>query len=96
MHIFGIGKNKTLVEKQQIEYEELGKQIAALYDHLNPKKGELYKTAFLRGVLSGVGGVIGATLVIALLLWGLSLFDDLPLIGGLFESLTNTIEKNKL
>ena len=91
--MFGIGKKKTEVEKQEIEYEELGKQIAALYDHLNPKKGELYKTAFFRGILSGVGGVIGATLVIALLLWTLSLFDNIPVIGGFFEAISRSIEK---
>lgn len=93
--MFGIGKKKTETEKQQIEYEELGKQIAALYDHLNPKKGELYKTAFLRGILAGVGGVIGATLVIALLLWTLSLLDNVPLVGGFFEAISRTIEKSQ-
>lgn len=95
MHIFGIGKKKTPAKEQNIEYEELGKQIAALYDHLNPKKGELYKTAFLRGILGGVGGVIGATLVIALLLWTLSLFDNIPVVGGFFESIGRSIEKTQ-
>lgn len=93
MHIFGIGKQKTPTEAQKIEYEELGKQVAALYDHLNPKKGELYKTAFLRGVLSGVGGVVGATLVIALLLWALSFLDSIPVIGNFFEAVSRTIEQ---
>lgn len=82
-------KTKKLTTK---EYEDLGRQIEALYDSVNPKKVTLYKAAFLKGVLGGVGGVIGATIVVALLLWALSLFGSLPIIGGFLETIQNTIE----
>ena len=71
----------------------MGRQLEALYDSVNPKKGALYKAAFIKGVLGGVGGVVGATVVIGLLIWLLSLFDNIPLVGGFFESLTDTIDK---
>lgn len=55
-------------------------------------KKSFYLQGFLRGVLTGAGGVLGATVVIALLVWMLSLFDTVPLIGPLFENTRNTIE----
>lgn len=74
------------------EYEQLGRQIEAIYDSVNPKKVALYKAAFIKGILGGVGGVIGATVVVALLLWFLSLFGSLPIIGGFLDTVQNTIE----
>lgn len=82
-------KSKNLTIK---EYEQLGRQIEALYESVNPKKVSLYKAAFLKGILGGVGGVIGATVVVALLLWLLSLFGSLPIIGGFMDTVQNTIE----
>lgn len=36
---------------------------------------------FVAGIFRGLGAVIGASLVIALIIWILALFADLPLIG---------------
>lgn len=86
-------KTKNDSKQPTKDYELMGKQLEALYDSVNPKRAVLYKTAFLKGVVTGVGGVIGATLVIALLLWLLSLFDSVPLIGGFVEAIRNTIDQ---
>jgi hypothetical protein len=75
------------------DYERMGKQLESLYDSVHPDRKALYKTAFIKGILGGVGGVIGATLVVALLLWALSLFDNIPLIGGFVDSIRHTIDK---
>jgi hypothetical protein len=40
----------------------------------------------------GAGSVIGATVVIALLLWVLSLFDTFPFIGPVIENAKESIE----
>jgi hypothetical protein len=42
--------------------------------------------------LAGFGGVIGATLVVALVIWLLSIFGNLPLIGDFFDSTKDTIQ----
>lgn len=76
-------------------YEKLGRQLESLYDAINPKRSVVYRTALLRGVFTGVGGVIGATLVVALLLWILSLFNELPFIGGVTESIQQTIDQSE-
>lgn len=80
---------------RQADYEKLGKQVAALYDAINPDRGGLYRTAFLKGIVTGLGGVIGATLVIVMLAWLLSLFEQVPFVGPIFENLKNTIQSSQ-
>ncbi len=81
-------------QKTAKDYEKMGRQLDALFDSVRPNKKAFYKAAFLKGVLSGVGGVIGATVVIALLIWLLSLFDNVPLIGNFVESIRHTIQRH--
>lgn len=80
-------KNRT--EK---EYADLGKAVTTLFETGAISKKELYKASFLRGVLSGVGGVIGATVVIAILIWTLSFFSDIPFVGRFADRIQTTID----
>lgn len=92
---FGKGKEKKPISqkaKTAEQYEQMGRDLEALYLKINPNRSAFYRAAFLRGVLGGVGGVIGATVVIALLLWVLSLFDSVPLIGDFVDTIRRTIE----
>ena len=75
------------------DYEALGKQVAALYDHINPDRKGLYRTAFLSGIVRGVGGIIGATIVIVILAWVLSLLGQVPFIGPIFENVEQSIQQ---
>ena len=72
--------------------EELGKILVAIYESGYLDRGQAYKMSFIKGVLGGLGGVVGATIVLGLLLWLLSLFDDVPLIGRLIDNLQNTVK----
>ena len=56
----------------------------------------LYYENAMRGVFFGVGSIIGATILIALFIWTLSLFDEIPLIGPLFEKTRITIENGSV
>lgn len=87
-------KKKKLkpAEQRQRDYENLGKQVMALYDHINPDRAGLYRTAFLKGIATGVGSVIGATLVIALLAWLLSVLGQVPFVDTIADNLRQTIE----
>lgn len=58
-------------------------------------RNEAYKMSFLKGVLGGVGGVLGATIVVGLLLWVLSLFNEVPLIGPLLDNLQDTVDSRR-
>ena len=77
------------------DYEALGRQIESMYDAVNPDRHALYRTAFLKGVVAGVGGVIGATLVVALLIWLLSLFGQVPFIGHFVETIRHTLQQHE-
>lgn len=63
---------------------ELGARRAVLEDlfyDFNKSRAEVFKMNFLRGIFFGVGSVLGGTIVVALVVWLLSLLTDIP--GGL-------------
>lgn len=74
------------------DYQRLGQQVVDLYDALKPNRTVLYRSSFFKGVVGGLGGVVGATVGVALLLWALSLFDQIPIIGHFVETVKHTIE----
>ncbi len=78
---------------KQTDYERLGRLVAEMYDAVHPNRKRLYRTAFTKGLVSGFGGVLGATLVVALLLWLLSLLNQVPFVGPVFENLQRTIQR---
>lgn len=81
-------KSKRLTDKQ---YEELGRIVAAVYETGYLSAARSYRQSFIKGLFQGFGGVIGATILVALLLWLLSFFDQIPLIGTLIERVQETM-----
>ncbi len=82
--------------KPQIEdTKQIAKALEILFatDYMNKKK--LYLENFLRGMAFSAGGIIGATVVIALVLWILSLFDEVPLVGPLIDNTRDSLQQNK-
>lgn len=77
------------------DYENLGRQFVAVYDALNPDRKRVYRTSLIKGLITGLGGVVGATLGIAALLWILSLFDQVPLIGHFVDTVQRTLQNHK-
>lgn len=47
---------------------------------------------FGKGFLVGLGSVVGASIGVALLLWFLGLFDQIPFIGDIVDAIERTIE----
>jgi len=85
-------KKKTPAQERYEDYEKLGKQVAALYDHLNPDRHGLYRTAFLKGLITGVGSVVGATIVIAILAWVLTIIGHVPFLGPISDDVRGTLQ----
>jgi hypothetical protein len=88
-------KQKSPAEERQRDYEALGKQVMALYDHINPDRKGLYRTAFLKGMVTGLGGVVGATVVVALLAWFLSVLGHVPFLGDISKNAQDTIQSSE-
>lgn len=79
-------------KSKQEEQQELGKKLQQFYDsgYINKKQTILF--SFYKGIASGFGVIIGGTIVLALIMWIVGLFDEVPLIGHFVDSFNNTIE----
>ena len=77
------------------DYIKLGKQFQSIlesnYAVLRPAWPTRIKNAIVHGVFSGIGGVIGATLGVALLILVLNWFGALPGIGQFFVNIANQL-----
>lgn len=67
--------------------------LEELFNDLYNDKKRIYKLNFFRGVVFGLGSAVGGTLALALIVWVLSLFVNVPLIGQLFENAQQSIEQ---
>ena len=92
--MFGKKKPKSTKAQKNADYRKLGEQIESMYDAVRPDRTALYRTSFLKGVATGVGGVVGATIVVALLIWLLSFFQEIPFLGHIVESARHSLERH--
>ncbi len=74
------------------EYRAIGKMIEDLYLANNAKPLHLLGYSFLRGLAYGLGIFLAGTIVVALLISILNLFDEAPLIGPLVQNILNSLE----
>lgn len=56
-------------------------------------RNQMYKMSFLKGLVGGLGGVLGATILIGLLLWILSLFTHISPLKPFVEDIRDTINQ---
>ena len=94
------GKEKVSAIKKSIqEGNETGARRAVLEDlfyDFNRSRAQVYKMNFIRGIVLGIGTVIGGTLGIALIVYILSLLGNIiPPLGDFFNGLSHTIEAGK-
>lgn len=73
--------------------EQVAKALELLFAAGYVDRKRLYIENFFRGIVFGAGGVIGATVVIGIVIWILSLFDQIPLIGPFIDNTRETIER---
>ncbi|PIR42394.1 hypothetical protein CO058_01235 [candidate division WWE3 bacterium CG_4_9_14_0_2_um_filter_35_11] len=52
------------------------------------------KQAFYRGLATGFGGLLGATLLVTVVVWGLSRLEFIPIIGTFVTQITDFVVNN--
>lgn len=87
------------IKPSERDFQKLGKTLSKVlakdYMHVAENWRRFIWLSFVRGIFIGLGGVIGATLVLAVLLWVLGGFDQVPLLNNLAEKIRNTIETRR-
>lgn len=87
-------KSKTTDDKDQ-KYLELGKKLQTFYELGYIDKKQTLWFSFLKGLVTGAGAFVGGTLVIALIIWILSLVGTVPLVGPLVDNVSHTLNNRK-
>lgn len=77
------------------DYEQLGRMLANIYETGYIDRNQLYKMSFIKGVITGFGGVVGATLVVALVIWILSLLGNVFLLDKIVDPISENIKKTQ-
>lgn len=66
-----------------------------LFYDFNRNKVQIYKVNFVRGIFFGLGTVIGGTFIVAIALWLMSFFIDIPGIGHSIEQIQQILQNTK-
>ena len=90
-----VKKNKIL-EKKDHEIKKLSEAIKSLNNNnifkiYNSTKKILF-ISFLKGLASGLGWIIGATILVSLLTYILSQIEFIPILGDMVSQLIEEIE----
>ena len=85
----------TPEQKTKQDYEQLGKMLANIYETGYIDRNQSYKSSFIKGVVSGLGGVIGATIVVGILIWILSLFQNVPLAKRIYNNVNSSVHSSQ-
>lgn len=71
---------------------EVARALEILFASGYISRHRLYWENFVRGMFFTMGGIIGATFAIGILLWLLSLFDQIPFIGPIVDGISEQIK----
>jgi hypothetical protein len=74
------------------QYEDLGKVVASVYESGYLDASKSYRMSFIKGLFQGLGGAIGATLMVAVLIWLLSILGEVPFLGRLSDNIRQTVQ----
>lgn len=81
--------------KKDAQFLELGIRVAAVLDLAGASRKTMMINSFFRGLAQGFGAVVGGTILVAILAWSLSQFNEIPLIGPAFDSISDAVNNGK-
>ncbi len=71
------------------ELEQFAKTLSYIYEAGYVSRKRILWYSFVRGFFNGMGGFLGATVGIGLLIWIVSLVVGIPILGSFIEYLQN-------
>jgi hypothetical protein len=87
---------KPAAKSPGVDYEHLGRAVEAAlvtdYVEILHNTHRQVWSSFIRGVFAGLGGVIGATVGVAILVGLLIALGHIPVVGHWFTQIGHTIE----
>lgn len=88
--------NKSAVEnaKHNERMNARRSMMEELFNDYYDDRRNVYKMNFVRGIFFGLGTVIGGTIIVAAIVWGLSFFVDIPGIGDAAQKAQDSLEQN--
>jgi len=84
--------------KQIIRDQQMGARrtvIEELFNDYYNDRRNIYLMNFVRGLFFGLGSVIGGTIVVALIIWILSFFVQIPGIGGAAQQAKDSLKTDQ-
>lgn len=90
-----MAKRKSVVQQFKEEQQKGAAQdlLEQLFDDHYKHRGRIYQVNFFRGITFGFGSVLGATVLVAVMLWLLSFFNEIPFVGDVVQSAQQSIEQ---
>lgn len=88
---------KKLAKKLKKDNEN-GSRVAVLEDlfyDFNRSRADVYKMNFIRGIFFGLGSALGGTVILAIAVWVLSLFVDLPGVGQSIQEFQDALRSTR-
>ena len=73
------------------DYEKMGRMLEDIFASGSGNVKRLLWYNFVKGIAYGLGIFLGGTIIIAIVIWVLNLFDQVPLIGPLVQNIINNL-----
>jgi hypothetical protein len=90
-------KKKGIVKQLADDQVKFAPQavLEDLFEDYYQRRREIYFMNLIRGIFFGFGGVIGGTIVVALLLWLLSVLQYVPFLDGITDAAQQTLQNSR-
>lgn len=91
-------KAKKNPAKAYVRGEQIGARRALLeelFNDLYNDRRNIYVMNFVRGIFFGLGTFLGGTIVVALVVWLLSFFVNVPGIGDKVQEAQDSLQQSK-
>jgi hypothetical protein len=85
-------KIKVIMAKNTTkDYEKMGRMLEDIFASGSGNLKSLLWYNFVKGIAYGLGIFLGGTIIIAIVMWLLNLFNQVPLIGPLVQNIINSL-----